>query len=91
MKDQSECPPDGLTATPHRMKSGSLCAPENLLNHVCRDRGKELINQGHICPLIPKAGRREVDTSASHKGGEFIANGAEELMDDENLVLYTMK
>ncbi len=79
----------GLTATPYRMKSGTICSPENLLNHVCYETGvKELINQGYICPLISKAGRREVDTSKLHiRGGEFIAAETEELMDEDSLVL----
>jgi DNA repair protein RadD len=79
----------GLTATPYRMKSGMICSPDNLLNHVCYEIGiKELINQGYLCPLISKAGRREVDTSKLHiRNGEFIPSEAEELMDDENLIL----
>jgi len=79
----------GLTATPYRMKSGMICAPENLLNHICYEIGvKELITQGYLCPLVSKAGRREVDTSKLHiRGGEFIAAETEELMDEDTLVL----
>ncbi len=50
----------GLTATPFRMKSGMICAPENVLNHVCYEIGvKELIVQGYLCPLITKGEPRE--------------------------------
>ena len=79
----------GLTATPYRMKSGMICAPENLLNNICYEIGvKELINQGFLCPLVSKAGRREANTDKLHiRAGEFIASEAEELMDEDNLVL----
>jgi len=78
----------GLTATPYRMTTGMICAPENLLNHVCYEVGvRELIVQGYLCPLKTKAGRRKVDTSALHiRGGEFIAGEVEALMDDDSLV-----
>ncbi|MCP4594522.1 MAG: DEAD/DEAH box helicase family protein [bacterium] len=78
----------GLTATPFRMKSGMICAPENILNHVCYEVGvKELIVDGHICPLITKASREKVDTSGLHlRAGEFVAGEAEELMDTDELV-----
>jgi DNA repair protein RadD len=78
----------GLTATPYRMTTGVICAPENLLNHVCYEVGvRELIVQGYLCPLKTKAGRRKVDTSALHiRGGEFIAGEVEALMDDDSLV-----
>jgi DNA repair protein RadD len=78
----------GLTATPYRMTTGMICAPENLLNHVCYEVGvRELIVQGYLCPLKSKAGRRKVDTSGLHlRGGEFIAGEVEALMDDDSLV-----
>ena len=47
----------GLTATPFRMKSGMICEPDNILNHVCFEIGvRELIVKGFICPLTTKAG-----------------------------------
>jgi len=78
----------GLTATPFRMSTGTICAPDNLLNHVCYEVGvKELIAQGYLCPLRSKAGRHKADTSGLHiRGGEFIAGEVEALMDDEALV-----
>ena len=42
----------GFTATPYRMTSGLICKPENLLNHVCYEKGiKELINEGFLCRI----------------------------------------
>jgi DNA repair protein RadD len=79
----------GLTATPFRMKSGTICAPENILNAVCFEIGvRELIVQGYLCPLRTKAGALKPDTEKLHvRAGEFIAGEVEDLMDDESLVL----
>ena len=78
----------GLTATPYRMTTGMICAPENLLNQICYEVGvRELIVQGYLCPLKSKAGKVKADTSNLHiRGGEFIAGEVEELMDTDNLV-----
>ncbi len=79
----------GLTATPFRMKSGSICSPENILNAVCFEVGvRELIVQGYLCPLRTKAGSLKPDTDQLHvRGGEYVAGEVEQLMDDDNLVL----
>jgi len=78
----------GLTATPFRMKSGMICAQENVLNHVCYEIGvKELIVQGYLCPLITKASREKIDTSGLHvRAGEFVASEVETLMDTHERV-----
>ena len=78
----------GLTATPFRMKSGMICAPENILNHVCYEIGvRELIAGGFLCPLTSKGSRKVIDTSGLHiRAGEFVADEAEQLMDTEELV-----
>lgn len=79
----------GLTATPFRMKSGLICAPDNILNEVCYEIGvRELIVQGYLCPLRTKAGSQKPDCEQLHvRGGEYIAGEVEDLMDDDNLVL----
>jgi len=78
----------GLTATPFRLKSGMICEPENILNHVCFEVGvKELIRDNYLCPLVTKAGRQKADTSGLHvRGGEFVAGEVEDLMDQDSLV-----
>ncbi len=78
----------GMTATPFRMKSGTICAPDNILNAVCFEIGvRELIVQGYLCPLRTKAGRLKPDTGKLHvRGGEYIAGEVEDLMDEDNLV-----
>ena len=78
----------GFTATPYRLKSGSICTVEGILNHICYEVGvRELIRDGFLCPLISKAGRAKVDTSELHiRGGEFITDEVEALMDQDSLV-----
>ena len=78
----------GLTATPFRMKSGMICAPDNILNAVCYEVGvRELIRDGYLCPLVTKAGREKADVAQLHvRGGEFVAGEVEELMDQDGLV-----
>jgi len=78
----------GFTATPFRMKSGSICAPENILNAVCYEIGvRELIVQGYLCPLRTKDGTQKPDTDRLHvRAGEYVASEVEQLMDDDNLV-----
>ncbi|MCC6228487.1 MAG: DEAD/DEAH box helicase [Phycisphaerales bacterium] len=78
----------GLTATPYRLKSGSICAPENILNHICYEVGiRELIVQGFLSPLKTKAGLQKISTDDLHvRAGEFVASEVEDLMDKEGLV-----
>jgi DNA repair protein RadD len=78
----------GLTATPFRMKSGMICAPENVLNKICYEIGvKELIVQGHLSLLITKASREKIDMSGLRiRAGEFVPGDVEGLMDTNELV-----
>jgi len=78
----------GLTATPYRMKTGMICAPKHLLNHVCYEIGvRELIVGGYLGRLRTKAGREKADTSGLHvRMGEFIAGETQDLMGTDRLV-----
>lgn len=78
----------GLTATPYRMASGMICAPDHFLNSVCFEVGvRELIVAGYLCPLVSKRGTSTVDTESLHvRAGEFIAGEVEDLMDTDELV-----
>ena len=78
----------GFTATPFRLKSGTICTPDGFLNHVCYEVGvRELIRDGFLCPLVTKAGRSKADTTDLHiRGGEFVPDEVESLMDQESLV-----
>ena len=78
----------GFTATPFRLKTGPICTPEGFLNQVCFEVGvRELIRDGYLCPLISKAGKTKADMTALHvRGGEFVADEVESLMDQDALV-----
>jgi DNA repair protein RadD len=70
------------------LKSGTLCTPDGFLNTICHEVGvRELIRDGYLCPLISKAGKSKANTKGLHvRGGEFIADEVESLMDDAVLV-----
>jgi len=78
----------GFTATPFRLKTGPICTPEGFLNTICYEVGvRELIVGGYLCPLITKAGINKADFGGLHvRGGEFVADEMEALMDDDRLV-----
>lgn len=79
----------GMTATPFRLKSGSICAPDNVLNTICYEVGvRELIVQGYLCPLRTKAGALKPNTDQLHvRGGEYVAGEVEDMMDADAIVL----
>lgn len=78
----------GLTATPYRMSTGSVCEPDNLLNAICYEVGvKELIAGGYLSPLVSKAAKAEVSTGGLHlRGGEYIQQEVEALMNSGDIV-----
>ena len=78
----------GLTATPFRLDSGSICSADHFLNAVCYEIGiKELIRDGYLCPLVSKASATKADTTGLHlRGGEFVSDEVESLMDVDSLV-----
>jgi DNA repair protein RadD len=78
----------GLTATPFRLKSGHIVGADQILSRICFEVGvRELIVGGYLCPLVTKAGINKADTSRVHvRGGEFVANELEDVMDEPHLV-----
>lgn len=78
----------GLTATPYRLKTGNICGPGNILNHVCYEIGvRELIDKGFLSRLTSKAGKARADTSGVHvQAGEFVAGELEALVNTDELV-----
>ncbi|MDR0327436.1 MAG: DEAD/DEAH box helicase [Planctomycetaceae bacterium] len=78
----------GFTATPYRLSSGMLCKPENLLNHVCYEKGiKELIHEGFLCRIHTKVPAQKIDCSNIHvRNGEFRSEEVAELFSTENAV-----
>ena len=77
----------GLTATPFRMDSGSICKPENILNKICYEISvKTLMAQGYLCNLVNKAAAAAINTDEIQiVRGEFDDKQAEQLFtaDDE--------
>ena len=69
----------GLTATPYRLKSGSICEPDNLLNHVCFEVGvRDLIQQGYLSKLVSRCSRKRIETEGVKiEGGEYVAKQLE--------------
>lgn len=78
----------GFTATPFRMRSGSICTDDGILNHVCFEIGvRELIVGGFLSPLKTKGGIASVDTSKLHvRAGEYVASEVEQLVNTDSLV-----
>ncbi len=77
----------GLTATPYRMSTGMICAPDNLLNQVCYEIGvRKLIVDGYLSPLRSKATDQTFDTSnVSIRGGEFVQGELEKAMASDEM------
>lgn len=73
----------GLTATPYRLDSGWICAPDNILTDIAYEVGiKELIFRGFLCPIRTKSGTEHPDLSNVHvRGGEFIDGEMASAMD----------
>jgi DNA repair protein RadD len=78
----------GFTATPFRLKTGSICTPDGFLNHICYEVGvRELIVQNYLCRPVTKAGRNKPDFSRlRERAGEFETDETEKLMDSDQLV-----
>lgn len=78
----------GLTATPYRLKSGTIYGEGKLFPEVTHKVGvRELIDQGHLARLRSKSAARSADTTGIHvRGGEFVADELEALVDGDGVV-----
>ncbi len=78
----------GLTATPYRTSTGTICNGDHILNDVCYEVGvKELINDGYLCPLTTKAGAVKADLSGVKKNrGDFVQSSLEGVMLEDAIV-----
>ena len=69
----------GLTATPWRLGQGHITR-DGIFTDVCFDitgmvAFNRLIEEGFLCPVIPRATMQVLDTEGVHmRGGEFIAS-----------------
>lgn len=83
----------GLTATDYRLGHGRLTLGSHLFTHIAIDMSKKqsfnwFIQQGYLCPLIPKRAHMEVDaTRVKLKGGEFDDKAAQAAF-DKNEITY---
>ena len=60
----------GLTATPYRMGTGSICHKDHILNDVCYDANlKDLIDDGYLSKLRTVGGGVELDLRGVKKSG----------------------
>lgn len=82
----------GFTATPYRLKQGSLVEPGGLFTDVCYDiTGYEsfnrLIDEGWLCPLIPKRPDQELDLSQVGTGsdGDFDQHDLQMAVDKDDI------
>ena len=78
----------GLTATPYRMKGGTICKPENILNSICFEVGvKQLIAQGYLSPLVNRSTAKRLDFDGLHtRNGDFLPEEINNLMDIDEVV-----
>ncbi len=78
----------GMTATPYRMGTGMICAPENILNHVCHQvEIQDLIVQGYLSPVRSKSGKKKLDLSGLHvRGGDYVPHEVAEFMDNDHII-----
>lgn len=74
----------GLSATPYRTATGTICGPDKLFHSICYEaKIPQLIADGYLCPLVNKPTGELFDTSKLHiRAGEFIANEVERLFND---------
>lgn len=77
----------GLTATPYRLSSGSVCGPDHILNKIVYKVGvQELISGGYLSPLHSKA---PVDASTDDlhiKHGEFDSQEVDATFNTDDVV-----
>jgi DNA repair protein RadD len=75
----------GLTATPYRTSTGTICGADKLFNGVCYSaKIPNLIAGNYLCPVTTEITKEIYDTSKLHtRAGEFIASEVETLFDDD--------
>jgi DNA repair protein RadD len=78
----------GLTATPYRLGTGSICTVGGVFGHICYEVGvRELIRDGFLCPVVSKGGQAKPDLAGVRiRGGEYVADALEDAVDDDALV-----
>lgn len=78
----------GFTATPYRLDSGLLHeGKDRLFTDIAYDVSVlDMIQQGYLCPVIPKHTNTQLDVSSvGTRGGEFIAKDLEAAVDRDEV------
>lgn len=88
----------GLTATPWRLGQGHIAGdPDSMFSDVCFDitglhAFNRLLQEGYLCPLVPKATTAKLDTDGVHmRGGEFIASELQAAVDKHPVTVAALK
>lgn len=77
----------GYTATAFRMRTGHLIDDDGFFTDIAYEiEISDLITDGYLSPLISKIPKTQADLSSVHiRGGEYIAQEAEAVMDEKVL------
>lgn len=83
----------GLTATPYRTSTGSICTEGGPFHHVCHNESvKKLIARGFLSPLTTRVGNAEADVSEVKKTrGDYARRELEAVVNEDGLVAQTVE
>ena len=87
----------GLTATYWRLGHGKITEGGGIFTDICFDitglhAFNRLINEGYLCPLIPKKTKIELDTENVHmRGGEFKEDELQLAIDKTEITYAALK
>lgn len=81
----------GLTATPYRMGQGMIVSPGSIFTDICydltsMDAFNQLLDEGYLCPLIPKQMKVELDVSGVRTvSGDYNLQDLQAACDKESI------
>jgi DNA repair protein RadD len=87
----------GFTATPWRLGHGKITENGGLFTDICFDitgmhAFNRLLDEGYLCPLIPKQTTAKLDTDGVHmRGGEFISSELQAAVDKSEVTYAALK
>ena len=84
----------GFTATPYRLDSGLLHeGKDRVFTDIAYEASVlEMIQQGYLCPVVPKQTATQLDVSGVGKrGGEFIAKDLEAAVDRDEITVAAVE
>lgn len=93
IKNKNACKVLGFTATPYRLKGGSIYGKDKLFKKLVYKIGTgELIDKGHLCNVTAKHAKASQDFSnIKITAGDFNKLEVEMLLNKEALVMETVK